>query len=46
MKHRPILYRTRRYGAWGGCICGWSSQRWTTTTGVHLEFGTHLLAVR
>ena len=43
MRHHPILYATGRHGCWGGCICGWKSRTWTTTVGVHLEFGRHLV---
>ncbi len=44
--HHPVLYRTGRYGCWGGCVCGWEARTWTTVVGVHLEFGWHLLANR
>lgn len=43
--HHPTLYRTRRHGCWASCCCGWTSRRWTSTVGAHLEFGTHLVAV-
>lgn len=45
-RHHPAIYATGRYGCWGECACGqWQSRAWTTISGVHLEFGEHLLAV-
>jgi hypothetical protein len=42
--HHPELYATGRHGCWGACACGgWSSRRWSSVVGVHLEFGQHLL---
>lgn len=45
-EHEPVLYRAGRHGSWGFCVCrGWRSRTWTTVIGVHLDFGSHLLAV-
>lgn len=43
--HHPHLYSTGRHGCWCVCICGWTSDTYTTTTGAHLAFGEHLTMV-
>jgi len=44
VNHHPFLAGCRRLGWWSVCRCGWKS-RWsyTTVSGAHLAFGTHLL---
>jgi hypothetical protein len=46
MSHEPCLYATTRYGCWCHCTCGqWRSRTYTTVTGAHIAFGTHLLDI-
>lgn len=45
-QHHPTLMSTGRDGCWCTCLCGWTSDLWTTTTGAHLAFGQHLQEAR
>jgi hypothetical protein len=43
---RPIARgrRTFRRAFWSTCTCGWTSEKhYTTVTGAHYAFGTHLV---
>jgi hypothetical protein len=45
--HHLWLYATRRHGCWGECQCGgWRSRTWTSSVGVELEFGRHLVTMK